>query len=102
MKTSLKNTLLIITQICVGGQIPVPFAAQGPNYQIFHEARVINELPILIKKAIITNDCYNTECMNRQTRDVPIELRLSTGIISQELPAEKRVVRNMNIEKLVR
>ncbi|KYN35701.1 Alpha-tocopherol transfer protein-like protein [Trachymyrmex septentrionalis] len=100
-ETSLKNTLLIITQICVGGQIPVPFAAQGPNCQIFHEARVINELPILIKKAIITNDCYNTECMNRQTRDVPIELRLSTGIISQELPAEKRVVRNMNIEKLM-
>jgi len=102
MKTSLKNTLLIITQICVGDQIPVSFAAQGPNCRIFREARVIDELPILIKKAIITSNCFDTECMNQQRRDIPIELRLSTGIISQELPAEKRVVRNMDIEKLVK
>ncbi|KYQ52829.1 hypothetical protein ALC60_08024, partial [Trachymyrmex zeteki] len=102
-EASLKNTLLIVTQICVGDQIPVSFAAQGPNCRIFREARVIDELPILIKKAIITSDCYDTECMNRHGRDVPIESRVSTGgIISQELPTEKRVVRNMNVEKLVK
>ncbi|KYN22849.1 hypothetical protein ALC57_04632 [Trachymyrmex cornetzi] len=101
-ETSLKNTLLIVTQICVGDQVPVSFAARGPNCRIFREAKVIDELPILIKKAIITSNCYDTECMNQQRRDIPIELRVSTGIISQELPAEKRVIRNTNIEKLVR
>ncbi|KYN01698.1 hypothetical protein ALC62_07527 [Cyphomyrmex costatus] len=103
-EASLKNTLLIVTQICIDDQIPVSFAAQGPNSQIFREARVIDELPILIKKAIITSDCYdNNECVNQQKRDVPIESRVSIGgVISQELPAEKRVVRNMNTEKLSR
>ncbi|XP_018359632.1 PREDICTED: uncharacterized protein LOC108758906 isoform X2 [Trachymyrmex cornetzi] len=100
-ETSLKNTLLIVTQICVGDQVPVSFAARGPNCRIFREAKVIDELPILIKKAIITSNCYDTECMNQQRRDIPIELRVSTGIISQELPAEKRVIRNTNIEKLM-
>ncbi|XP_012062438.1 PREDICTED: uncharacterized protein LOC105625725 [Atta cephalotes] len=91
---------LITKDLKTDDQIPVSFAAQGPNCRIFREARVIDELPILIKKAIITSNCFDTECMNRQRRDIPIELRLSTGIISQELPAEKRVVRNMDIEKL--
>jgi len=103
MKISPKDTLLIVTQICVGDQRSVPFAVQGPNCQILREAKVIDELPIIIKKAMITNDCHDTECANRQRRDVPIVSRVPIdGIFSQELPAQKRVIRNKNVEQSVR
>lgn len=90
-------------QICAGNQSSVPFVAQGPNYRILREAKFIDELSITIKKAIITNDCHDTGCTNRQRRAVPIISHVSTGeIFSQELPARKRVIRNKNAEKPVR
>lgn len=103
IKVSLTNTLLIVTQICVGNQTSIPFVAQGPNYEILREARVIDELPNAIKKAIITNDCHDTGCMNQQRRAVPIVPHVPIGkISSQEMSMRKRVIRNENAEKPVR
>ncbi|XP_011700382.1 PREDICTED: uncharacterized protein LOC105457427 [Wasmannia auropunctata] len=99
-EASEKDTLLIVTQICVGDQRSVPFAAQGPSFQIIREAKVIDDLPIAIKKAIIASDCRDTGC-NRQKRDVLIVSRVPTdGISSQEMPSRNRVIRNKNAEKL--
>lgn len=98
-----EDTLLIVTQICVEDQRFVPFIAQGPNCHILREARNINELSIAIKKAIITHDCRDTGCTNRQRRDVPAVSRVSSGeVFSQEPPARKRVIRNKNAGKPVR
>lgn len=98
MKASPENTLLIVTQICIGDQSFVPFITQGPNYRILRKARNIDELLIAIRKAI-TRDCYDSGCTNRQRRDVS---RVPTGKIFSQLPARKRVIRNKNAEKPVK
>ncbi|XP_011867237.1 PREDICTED: uncharacterized protein LOC105561666 isoform X2 [Vollenhovia emeryi] len=99
-EASPENTLFIVTQVCVEDPESVPFIAQGPNYRILQEAQTTDELPITIKKAMITRDCRDTGCMSRQRRDVPIVSRVPTGeIFSQELSMQKRVSRNKNAEK---
>ncbi|TGZ54118.1 Alpha-tocopherol transfer protein-like protein [Temnothorax longispinosus] len=99
-ETSPRDTLLIVTQICVGDQRSVPFFAQGPNCHILQETKIIDELPIAIKKAMIKRDCRDSECTNRQRRDIPIVSRVPTGeIFSQELPGRKRVIRSKKAEK---
>ncbi|XP_028047483.2 uncharacterized protein LOC105831207 [Monomorium pharaonis] len=101
-EVSLKDTLLIVTQICAGNQSSVPFVAQGPNKQILQEARFFDELPDIIKKAMIANDCHDIGCTNRQKRVNPIVSHMSTGeIFPQDLPARMRITRNKNVEKPV-
>jgi len=97
-----KDTLLVMTQICAGNKTFVPFVAQGSNNEILREAATIEELPITIKKMIMSNR-YGPECANQQKRDIPIVSHLPIEIFSQELPTRKRITRDKNaVKKLVR
>ncbi|CAL1683286.1 unnamed protein product [Lasius platythorax] len=97
-ETSPNDTLLVVTQICAGDEESVPFVAQGPNREIFREVVTIGQLPIGIRKAI-AGKCRDSECINRQKRDIPIVSHLPIEIFSQ-LPARKRVTRDKDaVEK---
>ncbi|XP_029666417.1 uncharacterized protein LOC115237484 [Formica exsecta] len=99
-ETSPKDTLLVMMQICAGNKKSVPFVAQGPNNEILREVVTIEELPIIIKKAIASN-FHGAGCTNRKRRDIPIVSHLPIEIFSQELPARKRVARDKDaVEKL--
>ncbi|XP_072748887.1 uncharacterized protein [Anoplolepis gracilipes] len=99
-ETSLKDTLIVMTQVCVGNRKSVPFVIQGPNNEIFREVVAIEELLVTIKKAI-TSNCHGSGCTNRQRRDIPIVSHFPIEIFSQELSARKRVTRDKAaVEKL--
>ncbi|XP_050459014.1 uncharacterized protein LOC126855426 [Cataglyphis hispanica] len=95
-----KDTLLVMMQICAGNKTSVPLLVQGPNNEILREVVTIEELPMMIKKAI-TSNYHGSGYTDKKKRNIPIVSHLPIEIFSRELLMRKRVTKDKDaVEKL--
>ncbi|XP_043267130.1 uncharacterized protein [Venturia canescens] len=67
-----KDTLLVVSGICSPTNDRTPFFAHGPGERLFKDARVISDLPELVKRAM-TDGCLEKSC-KKQRFDTPVAL----------------------------